>query len=853
MRRERNGIDILREKLALKFRTLYHRTLERPVRRFRAWWSAQPRWRQWAYGLGVPAATVLFAVGLLFSLVYLEFFGALPTYAQLSNVQNDQASAVLAEDGTLLGKYYVENRVDVPVSEISPFLIEGLIATEDARFFEHRGIDLRAFGRVVVKSILLRDESAGGGSTLSQQLAKNLYPRRNYWLLAVPVNKMREMIVARRLEKLYTKEELLGLYLNTVPFGDNAFGVKVAAERFFNKDVGKLQLEEAAVLVGMLKANTYYNPRRFPERARERRNVVLTQMLRYGTLDSAVVDSIQQLPLLIDYQPEDYSQGLATYFREHLRREIDAILADHPGPNGKPYNLYRDGLRIYTTIDAGMQAYAEAAMRKEMPLIQANFNRDWANRDRVPWEDLRQQAIRQSERFKHLTARGNSDTQALEILAEPVATTIFDWNYGVVDTLISPLDSIDYSLQLLSMGLLAVEPRTGLVRTWVGGISQKFRQYDHVKSERQIGSTMKPIVYATALENGMLPCEYTPNERQTYAQYANYSPRNSDGKYEGVYSMRGALTNSINTIAVETGLRAGLDKVSAQARQMGIEGRLRAIPSLALGSEEASLWEMVRVYSTFANRGLTPARLHYLDRIETADGTVIVDFDRPARGTAQRTLSQNTADVMTYLLQGVIDNGTAGRLRRNYGLRGPLAGKTGTTQSQSDGWFLGYTPNLVVGAWVGAEYPTVHFRTLRRGQAASTALPVWGRFLRHLYRDRGYRNYRSGNFPELADTTYAYLQCPDYLEEMPIYMDSLEEAYYRMLIATYAQFREMTPLELRDLLQDQPIPRENEAPQDYQERLERFEDREERRDERRQRRKEFWSRLLFKKDGRDGG
>jgi penicillin-binding protein 1A len=355
-------------------------------------------------------------------------------------------------------------------------------------------------------------------------------------------------------------------------------------------------------------------------------------------------------------------------------------------------------------------------------------------------------------------------------------------------------------------------------------------------------------VYTAALENGMLPCEYTPNERLTYAQYANYSPRNSDGKYEGVYSMRGALTKSINTIAVETALRAGLDNVVAQANRMGIEGNLRAIPSLALGSEEASLWEMARVYSTFANRGVTPAKLHYLDRIETADGKVIVQFERPSREEGRRTISQNTADIMTYLLQGVVNNGTASRIRRNYGLNGPLAGKTGTTQSQSDGWFLGYTPNLVVGTWVGAEYPAVHFRTLSRGQAASTALPIWGRFMRYLYRDNDYRDYRRGGFPQLADTTHAYLQCPDYLEEMPIYMDSLEEAYYRMLIESYEQFREMTPLELRELLENQPVPRNEESPAQYQERVERYEERQDRRDERRQKRKEFWSKLLFKKD-----
>ena len=317
--------------------------------------------------------------------------------------------------------------------------------------------------------------------------------------------------------------------------------------------------------------------------------------------------------------------------------------------------------------------------------------------------------------------------------------------------------------------------------------------------------------------------------------------------------MRGALTSSVNTIAVETALRAGLDDIATRANRMGIEGRLRAIPSLALGSEEASLWEMARVYSTFANRGVTPPRLHYLDRVETADGEVIVRFERPSPRDGRRTVSQNTADVMTYLLRGVIDNGTASRLRRNYGLSGPLAGKTGTTQSQSDGWFLGYTPNLVVGTWVGAEYPSVHFRTLSRGQAASTALPIWGRFMRYLYRDGNYRDYRNGGFPQLDDTTYASLQCPDYLEEMPIYMDSLEEAYYRMLIATYEDFREMTPLALRDLLENQPIPRDEEAPADYQERLERYEERQDQRDERREKRREFWSKLLFKKDGDGGG
>ena len=812
------------------------------------WVKAQPRWRLALYGIGGPILLGLLFVLVLTILVWQGAFGALPTYGDLQNVENDQASEIYSEDGVLLGKYYIENRTDARLDEISPLVIDALVATEDARFFEHSGIDLRAWGRVLVKTILLRDESAGGGSTLSQQLAKNLYPRSAHWMLTMPINKIKEMFTARRLEQLYTKEELLRLYLNTVPFGDNAYGIKVASFRYFNSSPENLSIEEAATLVGMLKGTSYYNPRRHPEAATERRNVVLTQLHRSGKLEVEELDSLKAVPLELDYQLEGHNEGLATYFRAHLRQELNDIVADLKKPDGSAYNLYTDGLKIYTTINSKMQRHAEGAIAYQMPFVQKRFEDDW--KKRTPWtENALQRALEKTKRYQDLAGRGRSKSEIEANFAKPQQMTVFVWGEGAVDTLMTPLDSLKHYMALMNVGLLSVEPGTGLVRAWVGGGDHRFVQYDHVKSRRPVGSIFKPIVYTAALQSGMMPCEYTPNEQRVYEQYENWQPRNSDGKYGGAYSLAGALSNSVNTIAVELALRAGLKNVTRLAGEMGIENKVPEVPSIALGAVEASLQEMVTVYSTFANRGYRPQRLHYLDRIETSDGKVLVSFDRPDPNQFKKVLEPGHADMMLNIMQSVVDSGTARRLRTTFGLRGTLMGKTGTTQNQTDGWFVGYNPKMVTGVWVGSDHPGIHFRTLSRGQASRTALPVFGSYTLRVYQDSEFKAIRRATYPAPPEMVQALLECPPYLPELPIvdYLDSPVD----QMVEWNRTIDAIDPMLLQELLDEHPR-RNNETLGEYAMRIRRIYERQERRDERREERKEHWSKILFGKKGDDG-
>lgn len=779
--------------------------------------------------------------------VYQGAFGKLPTYAELKNIENYTASEVYSEDGVILGKYYIENRINADFEEITPTLINALVATEDARFFEHRGVDLRAFLRVLIKSILLSDESAGGGSTLSQQLAKNIFPRRDFGMLTLPVAKVKEMLIARRLEQLYSKEALLSLYLNTVPFGENVYGIKVAARRFFSKSPDQLQPQEAAVLVGMLKGNTLYNPVRNPERALVRRNTVLNQMAKYGYLEVRQADSLKQLPIELDYRRDGHNRGLATYFREQLRRELEELLEAHRKPDGSTYNLYTDGLKIYTTLDARMQRYAEEAVREQMIELQAAFDEHWG--ERPPWRrpEVLQRAIERTERYQRLQEQGVSEEEIEAVFNTPVHMVVFDWEEGDVARTMTPLDSVKHYLTLLNTGFLAAEPGTGLVRAWVGGIDHKYFKYDHVKSRRQVGSTIKPIVYASALQSGMLPCEYTENRRQTYITPDNkeWTPQNADGDYEGVYSMEGGLSHSVNTVTVQVLQRTGIDSVRLLARQMGIEAAIPAVPAIALGAAEASLWEMARVYATFANRGRRP-ELHYLDRIETADGRVLVEFNRPNPRRFPRVLRQDHADMMIKMMESVVDSGTARRLKYHFRLYNDIAGKTGTTQYQTDGWFLGFTPRLVAGAWVGADDPKIRFRSMSLGQGSRTALPIWGRFMRKVYDDPSLKKWRYGSFAPPNDTARALMQCPPILDELPIVAGLQEEyqedpAFFNRLYSDLADYRDQ---EINIQLKRR---RNNETEAEYYERMRRYNERLMRRDERREKLKNFWGEVLFGK------
>ncbi|MCP9234338.1 transglycosylase domain-containing protein [Lewinella sp. JB7] len=791
--------------------------------------------------VAIPVAIVVVLFLFLFAGVMLGAYGHLPDRTELANIENADASSVYASDGVLLGKYFEINRVSVPAESISPHVTKALIATEDSRFFEHQGIDLRALFRVAVRTVLMGDRSGGGGSTISQQLAKQLYPRRQYSRFGMLKVKLREMVIASRLEDAYTKQELLNLYLNTVPFGENAYGIEVAANRFFGKPAAKLNLQESAILIGLLKANTTYSPRNHPEKSVGRRNVVLNLMAKNGSIPVAVADSVSELPLKLNYRRDNDRIGSAPHFRQRLRTDVRNALADLTHPSGRPYDLDRDGLRIYVSLHSKLQQLAEEAVLEQLPRIQQNLADDWKSRKQAPWEEAFSGALKRSTHYRALERRGLSEARIMEELRKPRRMTIYDGRRAApVDTLMRPVDSLRHYFTLMNAGLLATDPATGTVLAWVGGVDYQYVQYDHVNSRRQVGSTIKPVVYATAIEQGVLPCEYTPAEQVTYAQFNGYRPGNPGDRYEGAYSMRGGLAKSVNTVAVSMAVRSGLPSVASQINTMGVETEVQAIPSIALGTVEANLVEMNTVYSAFANQGRRPAGIHYLDRIEDSDGKVLVEFKRPTE--TQRVLDEQTAKIATYLMAGVVNGGTAARLRSTYGIRGALAGKTGTTQDQSDGWFLGFTPKLVVGTWVGAEYPAVHFRTLSRGSATATAMPVWGTFMRKVQQTKGLEQFTGGGFPSLDEMTLALLDCPDYLEEMPIFADlNLSEEVARAL----GRFDQS---EIREKVEDKER-RRNESASEYAARIARELEKDDRKEERREDRKKSWIKRLFgKKD-----
>lgn len=721
----------------------------------------------------LPAVGVSFVL-LLFLLVYLNAFGKLPTEKALRNIQNKTASEIYSADGKMLGKYYLENRINVDFDDISPYLVNALIATEDARFFEHSGIDVRAWFRVIGKTIMLSDESAGGGSTLSQQLAKNLYPRKSYRLFSILINKIRETYIARRLERVYSKDDLISLYLNTVPFGGNVYGVEVAANQFFNTSAKDIKIEEAAVLVGMLKANTYYHPVRHPGRSEQRRNVVLGQMAKYEYISKTEKDSLKAVPLQLDYQQDSHHKGLATYFREHLRQELAEKIKGYKNSDGEPYNLYTDGLKIYTTINSRMQAYAEKAVVTHLEKLQKDFDRHW--KGRKVWgkdNDIIAKAVAESDRYKKLVAEGRDDQYIQEHFAKPVNMTVFS-HKGAVKKRMSPLDSVQYYFNILNAGFLAMHPQSGEILAWVGGVDHEYFQYDHVRSKRQVGSTFKPLVYASALQKSILPCEYFDNRLVTYTDYEDWKPQNADGQYGGVYSMSGGLRNSVNSVAVNLIMQTGIESVRNLAQDMGVASDIPKVPAIALGAVNISLYEMVQVYATFANRGVYTEPV-YLTKIATADGDILFDNSENTSET-QMVLTADEADMMTHMMQGVVDSGTAKRLRTTYGLTIPIAGKTGTTQSHADGWFIGFTPDIVAGSWVGGQSPKVRFRSLSLGQGANTALPIWGKFVRDTYRDKRFKKWNYHQFPNPSVEVLGQLQCADFLEERPLELPEFAEA-----------------------------------------------------------------------------
>ena len=701
-------------------------------------------------------------VALIFLIVALTafgIFGDLPTFEELENPNSSLASEVYSADARTLGKYYIQNRVNVHYRDLSPSLVNALKATEDVRFEEHSGVDIKGLMRVFVKTIILQQD-AGGGSTITQQLAKNLFPRENMNKVKLIFRKLKEWIIAVKLERNYTKNEILAMYLNTVEFGNNAYGIKSACTTYFGKNTSEVSVEEAALLIGLLQAPTRYNPVRNVESATFRRNTVIGQLAKYKFISTEEKDSLIKLPIKLNFHQEGHTEGLAQYFREVLRQELLKWCKDHKKADGTPYNLYRDGLRVYTTIDSRMQRYAEEAVKEHMRDLQKTFVDHW--KGKTAWSEQPQiieDAMKKSERYRNLKEEGKSESDIKKIFDKKTEMHIFTWK-GERDTTMSPLDSIKYYKLFYQTGFMSMEPQTGYIRAWVGGNDYKYFQYDHVKDgKRQVGSTFKPFLYTLAMQEGYSPCYELPNTPVTIIDEAGvpWTPSNSDGKYGGMLSLKEALAESVNCISAYLMKQFGPDAVVQVARKMGITSPLDPVPSLALGTADVSVFEMVAAYSTFANKGVY-TEPQYILRIEDKNGAVLQDFV-PRKVEA---ISEETAYLVLNLMKGVTLFGTGARLRGSkYGFTNHIAGKTGTTQNNSDGWFMGITPDLVSGAWAGCEDRSIHFRTTQLGQGANTALPIWGLYMKKVYADPTL-NYSKDDFEIPQKPLGVELDCKQY-------------------------------------------------------------------------------------------
>lgn len=695
---------------------------------------------------------------LLFGGAALEWYGPMPDLQQLENPRTNLATQIISSDGEILGKYYLDdNRTPITYEELPQNMVQALIATEDERFYEHAGIDwrgtLRAFAYLGKR---------GGASTITQQLARQIFVGvRSRNKIKAVLQKAQEWVIAVQLEQRYTKNEILSLYLNKYDFGYQADGVRSAAKIFFNKTPQTLSIEESATLVGMLKNSSLYNPIRRPERVKERRNIVFQQMVRNELITQKEKDSLSQLPITIRYTPESHREGLATYFRAYLKEFMDDWIAENPKPDGSKHSLYRDGLRIFTTIDSRMQAMGEAAVDAHMKNLQQEFFRQNTKRANptAPFLDLREGEIdtlmektaNRTERWRKMKLAGIQESEILASFYEKVPMRIFSWK-GERDTVMTPMDSIRYYKHFLRASLMSMEPQSGHVKTWVGGFNYKHFQYDQVKQgRRQIGSTFKPFLYATAIDQLKLsPCDSLPDalyciEPMKHGNMEAWCPKNSGDKYGRTRTLKNALANSVNTISARIMDLVGPRPVINLARKMGITSNLPAVPSIALGTPDISLFEMVGAYSTFANQGIYVKPV-VITRIEDKNGRALYEVVPET----QDVLSQEAAYVTVNLLQGVTKAGSGVRLRHAglektsyvyekvitgypYVFENPIAGKTGTTQNQSDGWFMGMVPNLATGVWVGGEDRAIHFKDIAFGQGATMALPIWAVYMKSLY------------------------------------------------------------------------------------------------------------------------
>lgn len=725
-------------------------------------------------------------------LVSKGFFGKLPSFDELENPKTNLATQLISSDGNNLGAYFYENRSNASYKDLPNDLIDALIATEDIRFRNHSGIDIRSLLRAVYGQII-GNKSSGGASTITQQLAKMLFTKKPSSGIERVVQKLKEWVISARLEKHYTKDEIITMYLNRFDWVNNAVGVKSASRVYFNKKPAELKLEEAATLVGMLKNSALYNPNRRLNFTRERRNVVLSQMKKYGFINNATFDTTIAKPLVLDFKKASHNEGLAPYLREQLRPILVNWCKTKTKPDGSSYNLYTDGLKIYTTIDSRMQIHAEKAVKTHISKLQKDFYNHWEGYEHAPFPEdfdtlqfelVMNQAIKRSERYKKMKASGKSNEEIEKAFKTKVKTKLFSWN-GVIDSLISPFDSILYNKFFIHCGMMSMDPKTGFIKSYVGGIDHRFFKYDHViKGKRQVGSTFKPFLYALAVQEGYSACKKVPNvpvvfDKNIWKLEKDWAPKNSGNDYEGLpLTMKFGLANSINSMTAYIMKQFGPYAVVDLARKMGVKSKILAVPSLCLGTFDLSVYEMVGAYSTFANKGVWTEPI-FINKITDKNGVVLENFSPKT----QEAMSQNTADIMIRLLQGVVDGvyspeakvrrGTGVRLRYRYEFKNEIAGKTGTTQNQSDGWFMGITPDLVTGVWTGCEDRSVHFRDIQNGQGANTALPVFAEYMKGIYNDTLNLGPMSKNF-DISKSIDISIDCD---EDLIKFKDDFEEEF----------------------------------------------------------------------------
>ena len=735
----------------------------------------------------------------VFFFISIGWLGYLPPIDQLQNPINKYATELYSSDLKLIGSFSesTDNRIKTDYSQISKHVIDALISTEDERFYNHSGIDGRALARVVVKRGMLRQKSSGGGSTITQQLAKLLYSPKADNIIQRALQKPIEWVISVQLERIYTKEEIITLYLNQFDFLYNAVGIKTAAFVYFNTTPANLKLEEAATLIGMCKNPSLYNPRRFNERALNRRNVVLDQMRKSGFITKAERDSLQKLPLTLDFQRVDHKQGLAPYFREFLRLTLTAkkpVRSNYASwqeekyredlwqwennplfgfcnknfkSNGAPYNIYTDGLKIFTTIDSRMQQYAEEAVEEHISQLQETFFREKRGRSYAPFSRHVNQAeinasinrsMRDSDRYRKLKRNGVGNDEITRIFNTKVEMQVFSYK-GMIDTVMTPLDSIRYIKHFLRCGFMSIDPKTGQVKAYVGGPNFAHFQYDMATlGKRQVGSTIKPFLYTLAMDEGLWPCDKAMNVPITLkdANGNDWSPRNSSRSRVGEeVTLRWALANSNNWISAYLMSMFTPESLVKLMQSFGVRSHLDPVISLCLGPADISLVEMVDAYTAFPNKGIRVDPL-YVTRIEDGNGNVIATFSPQM----YEIFSESTAHKMIYMLKSVVDGGTGGRIRGRYGLTMPMGGKTGTTQNNSDGWFMGFTPSLVSGVWVGGEDRSIHFDNIAEGQGASMALPIWALYMKKVLSDSSLGYSAQENF-EIPSSFNANAGCEE--------------------------------------------------------------------------------------------